>query len=188
MLCGFVVQDTPMTSSLVCDFESQLEVKWMVNGQSLIYVQEKKRERFASDWWLPVSFTLLQANVILSPQFVEVRAVLGSNRRVFVKPLFSKLSGLIMMTAKKSMLVGLFRDTHRLERLNLIMFTCSFSILFTTGRRSWSLFDLEPIHGKQHRIKRHPKYWTNIQHLTKWSVMTHTAYKTFWWIYTFMSV
>lgn len=32
-----------MASSRVCDFESQLEAKKMVNGQSRIYMQEEKR-------------------------------------------------------------------------------------------------------------------------------------------------
>lgn len=32
-----------MASSLVCDFESQLEAKQIVNGQSHIYIQEEQR-------------------------------------------------------------------------------------------------------------------------------------------------
>lgn len=67
-----------MARSLVCDFESQLETKRMVNAQRHIYMQEEKK-RLGNDRWLPVSFTLLQANVILSPQFVEVRVMLRSN-------------------------------------------------------------------------------------------------------------
>lgn len=71
----------------------------MVNGQSRIYMQAGKK-RLANDRWLPVSFTLLQGNVILSRQFVEVRVMLGSNRRESMKPLFSKLRGLITIKSK----------------------------------------------------------------------------------------